>query len=124
MTDRSDNSETDYRVIETSVIDPITHVRFYDETAEKIAKAHPELEALGTSLEHAIKDTIENPTEVRQSNVEIHTNSYKFCSNNHLKGNNPFVVAVKAVEGTSGLVKTAYFTDSITGESVWRPGND
>lgn len=119
----SEDTDTDYRVIETSAIPEISHVRIYDETLPHFGDGHPELRLVTPSLEGAIHDTISQPTEVYASNPP-HVSSYKFCSTNHLHGNNPLVVAVKVVEGTSALCKTAYFTSTVTGTKIWRRDDD
>ena len=120
MTDESPSQDTEeaFRLIETTVIPEVTEVRFYDETIPHLAE-HKELEHLIPSLETAIDDTISNPTEVYESNPP-HVRSFKYKSDRHLHGESSLVVAVKIVEGTSALLKTAYFTSEVTGEVVWR----
>jgi hypothetical protein len=120
MTQKDDIS--DFQTIPTSTIPEVSGVRFYEETIPHLGEEHPELRNLIPSLEGAIHDTIANPTEVYASNPP-HANSFKFCSNNHTYGNNSMVVAVKVVEGTSALLKTAYFTDSVSGTLRWSQGN-
>lgn len=113
----TENDETDdFREIATTAIPEVTSVRFYDETVEHIA-LHPEMRILIPSLEAAIDDTIANPTEVYRSNAP-HVDSFKYRSSNYLHGDKPMVVAVKIVEGTSALLKTAYFPATCTGTQV------
>lgn len=115
------DEDENFREIATTAIPKITCVRFYDETVPHLAE-HQELKNLIPSLEIAIDDTISNPTEVYESNPP-HVQSFKFTSANHLHGDDPLVVAVKIVEGTSALLKTAYFTSEVSGKLVWRQGD-
>lgn len=124
MTDLTESNETDYRVVETSVIPAVSHVRIYDETLTHIAEEHPEFDPFLPSLEHAIIDALANPTSVRASNAAYGGTSYKFTSEDHKRGNNQLVVPVKVVSGTSALVKTAYFADAVTGDVVWSRDHD
>lgn len=106
----------DRLIITTSAVPHVSQVYCYDETIPHIGDRHPELRHYVPSLEHAVHDTIQNPTHVVRSNSDIHVGGFKFCSENHIaSGNNHLVVAVKVVEGTSALLKTAYFTDSVSG---------
>lgn len=124
MSDPSDNdTQTDYSIVETSAIKEVTHVRCYDETLPDIAEKHPELDPLIPALEHAIHDTISAPTLVSQSNNEIHTAGFRFASTNHRRGNQHLVVAVKVIEGTSALLKTAYFTAGTVGTVLYDGGD-
>lgn len=108
-----------FRVVTTSAITQVEQVRCYDETLEHIASEHPEFTNFVPSLEHAVHDTIAAPTSVLASNSAIHANSYKYVSERHSRGNSHLVVAVKVLEGTSGLLKTAYFTGEYSGEVVY-----
>lgn len=123
MSLNNDDTDTDYRVVKTTTIKEVSQVRIYDETLPHLGEAHPELRHLIPSLEGAIHDTIARPTEVYASNPP-HVSAFKFHSTNHLHGNNSLVVAVKVVEGTSALCKTAYFTGEVTGTRIWRLGDD
>ena len=115
----TEGTDTDYRVIKTTAVPEVSEVRVYDETLPHLGDGHPELRNLIPSLEFAIHDTISQPTEVYASNPP-HVNSFKFRSDNHLHGDNPMVVAVKVVEGTSALFKTAYFPSEVSGQLVWK----
>jgi hypothetical protein len=117
VTGNSDNNENAYRVIETTVISQITVVRVYDSTAHHIAEEHPEFTLL-PCVEGAIDNTVAAPHKVYASNPP-HLNSFKYVSHDNTFGGNPMVVAVKVVEGTSGLLKTVYFPDSVSGELIW-----
>lgn len=119
----ADQDEGQYTEIETGAINEVASVRVYDETIHHMGDAHPELRNFIPSLEFALHDTISRPTEVYAGNPP-HTNAFKFRSSNHLHGGNPLVVAVKVVEGTSGLCKTAYFPSEVTGSLVWRSSDD
>lgn len=112
-----------YVVVETTAIAQIAQVRVYDETLPHLGEGHPELSHVIPSLEHAIHDTISQPSEVYESNPP-HVASYKYRSENHSYGNNHMVVAVKVVEGTSALLKTVYFSSEVKGTLVWRQQND
>jgi hypothetical protein len=102
-------------VVTTAAISHITQVYCYDETLRHISEEHLEFREFIPSLEHAVHDAITNPTHVVESNPTIHAGGFKYCSERHTSGGSKhLVVAVKAVEGTSALLKTAYFTDSVT----------
>lgn len=111
-------------VVSTGIIPSVTQVYCYEETLPLIAEKHPELDPLVPSLEHAIHDTIAAPTKVLQSNTEIHTAGYRFASTNHRRGEQHLVVAVKVIEGTSALLKTAYFTAATAGTVLYDAGAD
>ena len=117
MSDLGD--ESTYKIITTSATPLVSQVVCYDETLPHISENHPELNPLIPSLEHAIHNTIQAPTRVIQSNTDVHVNGYKFCSDRHQRGNQELVVAVKVIEGTSALLKTAYFTATVTGDTVF-----
>lgn len=114
-----------FTVIATSAIPEVREVRFYEETIPHIAEQHPEFKTFVPSLEHAIADTIAAPTIVLKSAFP-HQGSFKFCSTNHTyMGNATLVVPVKVVEGSSALLKTAYFTSNeVKGEIVKGKSND
>lgn len=113
-----------YIIVETSVISEVTVVRIYDETLPHIQESHPEFGNFIPSLEHAIKETISNPTEIRRTDADVSVESFRFCSSNHTYGNNSLVVPVKVVEGTSARLSTAYFTDAPKGKEVWRASDE
>lgn len=118
VTIASNGSEL-YRVVTTTVITDVQEVFCYDETLDHIVEQHPEFGEFVVSLEHALHDTIAAPTSVLASNTALHVNSYRFVSERHTRGNSCLVVAVKHLEGTSGLLKTAYFTESPKGKVVY-----
>jgi hypothetical protein len=118
-TSADDADECTFISVTTNVIGPVAVVRCYDETLGHIAEEHPEFRLFIPTLEHAVHDTIADPTHVYQSNVDIHTGGYKFASTRHVRGESTLVVAVKAIEGTSSLLKTAYFTKEVTGNMLY-----
>jgi hypothetical protein len=109
--------------ISTSVIGSVAVVRCYDETLGHISDEHPEFRLFIPTLEHAVHDTIAAPTHVYQSNTDIHASGYKFVSTRHARGESALVVAVKAIEGTSSLLKTAYFTKEVSGNVLYAEDN-
>ena len=117
MTAAGDDGE--FKVVATNVIPQVSQVLCYDETIPHISSEHVEFQNFIPTLEHAIHDTIISPTHVVQSNTAIHSTSFKYCSTDHRRGNNHLVVAVKVVEGTSALLKTAYFTSGVSGDRVF-----
>jgi hypothetical protein len=118
-TSADDADEGKYVAVTTNVIGPVAVVRCYDETLGHIADEHPEFRLFIPTLEHAVHDTIAAPTHVYQSNTDIHASGYKFVSTRHVRGESTLVVAVKAIEGTSSLLKTAYFTKEVTGNVLY-----
>lgn len=121
MSDLGD--ESNFKIVKTTATPQVSQVVCYDETLPHIAENHPEFDPLIPSLEHAIHHAIMAPTRVIQSNTDIHVGGFKFCSDNHQRGNQGLVVAVKVIEGTSALLKTAYFTADVTGDVVFEQGD-
>lgn len=107
-----------YEVIETRSISQITSVRLYEETVDHIHEEHPELQVHLPSVRGAITSTISNPTHVEADP----RGSYIFVDEATTNSSgNPLRVPVKAVEGTSGLVKTAFFAETKSSRTiVWR----
>jgi hypothetical protein len=56
--------EEEFRVVATTAIESVGSVRLYAETWDHIAQDHPEFATRLPSLEHAIIDTLINPTVV------------------------------------------------------------
>jgi hypothetical protein len=119
VTVATDGSDV-FRVVTTNVIEEVSQVHCYDETLEHIADEHPEFENFLPALEHAVHDTIADPTHVFRSNTIQHASGFRFASTRHTKGNNHLIVAVKIIEGTSALLKTAYFTGNVNGEALYQ----
>jgi hypothetical protein len=115
----NDDTDTAYRIIETTAIDQVTHVRLYEETWSHIAAQHPEFSNRLPSLEHAVIDTIRNPTEVYRSRTDT-VSGYVFRSSNNLKANRAMAVPIRVVgEGTSARVTTAMFRGEVKGELLY-----
>lgn len=100
---------TEFRIIRTSVIGNISEVRLYDETLEHVKQNHPEVPIELPSLLIAITNAVQQPTHVEVS----HTSSYVFVDDGSTNASgNPLRVPVKVIEGTSGLIKTVFFSDT------------
>lgn len=98
---------TDYVVIKTTILDDVTEVRLYDETVFHIRNHHPDVAV--SIVPSAVETAITNPTHVEAS----YRNSYVFVdSQTTNQSGDPLRVAVKKIEGTSALVKTAYFAST------------
>jgi hypothetical protein len=123
-TPTEDDTETDYRVIQTTVIPQLQQVRFYDETMEHITEGHAEFRTWIPSLEHAVMDTVANPTRVYRSRTLPETSVVFESFNNTLEGN-PCTVPVRILsDSTSGRVTTAMFKKGKHGEILWSAGDD
>lgn len=114
----SDNQDS-FRFINTTAIPSITEVRYYDETIEHIREQHTELADYFPSLDHAICDTITNPTHIYQAHTSPHSSGYRYVSSRSTYEGNPLVVIVKPIETTSGLLKTAYFSGHVPGNLLY-----
>jgi hypothetical protein len=119
-----DDTETDYRVIQTTAIPQVQTVHFYDETMEHITKGHAEFRTWIPSLEHAVADTVSNPTTVYRSRTLPETSVVFESSNNTLEGN-PCTVPVRIIsDSTSARVTTAMFKKGKHGDVLWSAGDD
>ncbi len=96
-----------FRVISTTAFPLITHVRVYDETIDHIRDEHPEIPIDLPSLLHGVTNTLQNPSYVEQGN-RPNTYVYVDSTSTNVSGD-PLRVPVKVIEGTSGLLKTAFF---------------
>jgi hypothetical protein len=119
----------DFRVIRPAIVSSLEEVRLYDETLDKIAKDHAELNlastVLGSALlSSAIEEAVANPTRLHNSATS--SASVVFISNRATHLGNPIVVPVKRIEGTaSGRVQTAYFSDNdYPGTLIWSADNE
>lgn len=122
--DNEDDTDTSYRVIETSAIAQVTTVRFYDETMDHIKDGHPEFSTWIPSLEHAVSDTVSNPTSVYRSRTMPETSFVYESLNNTLEGK-PCTVPVRVIgDGTSARVTTAMFKKGKHGEILWSVDDD
>lgn len=119
----SDATDDPFVVIATTAIPQVTEVRLHESTWDHIAEAHPEFARRLPSLEHAITDTIANPTHVHRSTTAPDT-SYVYSSSNNLKGNRNMAVVVKVVTQTSARAATAMFRGKVPGEMVWSKGDE
>ncbi|RVG48074.1 hypothetical protein CN162_12560 [Sinorhizobium meliloti] len=106
------------RIIRTQVFSTVTDVRLYEETLNHIKEQHPEVPIELPSLMEALSTAIQAPTHVEAS----HTNSYVFVDSGSTNASgNPLRIPVKVIEGTSGLIKTAFFSDTLKpGTIVYR----
>jgi len=118
-------NEANYRVISTTAYAGVQTVRLYEETWDHIADQHPEFQNRLPSLEHAIVDTISNPTLVTVSTTQPGT-SVVFTSSTNIKGSGHILsVPVKIIDGTgSGLVKTAMFASVPKGAVLYTKGDE
>lgn len=112
---------SDFKIIATAVFSTVTEVRLYDETIEHIKEGHPEVPIELPSISAAVENTIVNPTHIEES----HTNSYVFVDSLSTNSSgDPLRVPVKLVDGSSGVVKSAYFASTGVKKIVWSKGTD
>lgn len=114
-----------YRLIETTAYAGVQRVRLYEETWKHIADEHPEFESRLPSLEHAIVDTIINPTLVCASTTQPDT-SVVFTSSNNVKGSGRILcVPIRIIGDTaSGRVTTAMFASAPKGKVLFEEGGE
>ena len=116
------DSSDDYLTIDSTVIDEVSQVRFYEETVDHINEQHPEVKVELPSIFGAVTSTLTNPTHVERS----YGTSYVFVDANSTNASgDPLRVPVKVISGTSSVVKTAFFA-STTGERdiIWRESDE
>lgn len=119
MTEPSDDTDSNYRLIATTAIPEVSEVRLYDETWPHIVEEHPEFASRLPSFEHAIIDTITDPTEVFRSTTDP-DRAFVFRSSNNLKGQRAMAVPVRIVDGTSARVTSAMFRGVVKGEVLYK----
>lgn len=123
MSEPSDDTDNDYRVITTTAIPQVSEVRLYEETWPHIVEEHPEFASRLPSLEHAIIDTVANPTEVYRSRTDPER-VFVFRSSNNVKGPHAMAVPVRVVDGTSARISTAMFRGTVKGEILYKQDTD
>lgn len=104
----------------TSAIPELSSIRLYDATRDKIIARHPEFTPWLPSIEHAVMDTLINPTSVFESRSS--PNSFVFTSSNHTRYGHALSVPVKIVDNRSGRVATAIFGSSPRGTVLFNAG--
>jgi hypothetical protein len=110
---------SDYKIVSTNVIPSVTEVRWYVETIDHIKERHPEVPIELPSVSEAVTNAIKNPTQVESS----HTNSFVYVdAETTNQSGDPLRVPVKIIEGTSGLLKSAYFAtpEGTANNIIWR----
>ena len=115
--------EDEFRIILTSAIPEVTVVRYYAETIEHITESHPEFREQLPSVMEAIVETVTNPTVVYRSTTSASA-AFVFGSSRNKLRDSSMLVPVKVISGTSGLLKTAYFSDSVQGELIWKQSDE
>ena len=112
-----------YRLVLTRAIPQVTEVRLYDETWEHITEGHPEFAGRLPSLEHAVVNTIAEPTAIHMGRFPFA--AFVFTSTNNTKGSGAYrmVVPVTVVAGTSARVSTAMFSREPGTPRVWTKGD-
>jgi hypothetical protein len=79
------DDDEEFLVVKTTAIERVDTVRLYAETWNHIAQEHPEFATRLPALEHAIFDTLTNPTVICLSTTLPET-SVVFASSNNVKG--------------------------------------
>jgi hypothetical protein len=116
--------EEEFRVVATTAIESVGSVRLYAETWDHIAQDHPEFATRLPSLEHAIIDTLINPTVVCVSTT-LPESSVVFASSDHVKGNGHILqVPVRIIGGAAGRVATAMFARHPRWQVIYSRGDD
>ena len=101
----------------------LTEVRLYDETLEHIAE-HAEFRLQLPSQQTALVEAIANPNRAHDSTSDP-GQSVVLVSESFTYFGDPVHVPVKIVEGTSGRVRTAYFSSgTYGGRLLWSADDD
>lgn len=120
-----DDGDEEFRVIKTTATDRVTTVRLYSETWNHIADQHPEFATRLPALEHAIVDTVANPTVICATTT-FPESTLVFASSNNVKGSGHILrVPVRIIAGTaSGRVTTALFGSHPKGPVIYSRGDE
>lgn len=110
------NESEGYCTIFTSANVAITEVRLYEETIEHVIEQHGEQFPVEfPSVIGAVAKAIQEPTAVTPS----YRGSFVYVDSTTTNGSgHPLHVPVKAIEGTSGLVKTFFFAQAETDDGA------
>ena len=119
------DDDEEFRVVKTTAIEKVTTVRLYSETWNHIAEEHPEFATRLPALEHAIVDTLTNPTVICASTTRPES-TVVFASSNNVKGSGHILqVPVRIIAGTaSGRVATALFAPHPKGAVIYSRGDE
>lgn len=110
----------DFKLIYTTAIPQLSVVRFYTETVDHIVDQHPEFAGELPSVMESIATTVSDPSIIYKS-THPRGESYVFCSYTNTFWDMPMYVPVKVIGDTSsGLLKTAYYSDTGKGEIIWQ----
>jgi hypothetical protein len=120
--ERNNNGDP-FVTIVTNIVAEVRQVRLYESTWNHIVEQHPEFRSRMEALEHAVYDTIRNPTVVQRSTTSPDT-GIVFSSSNNLKDGRVMVVPVKLVDGVSARVATAGFRKAVRGDVIWKRESD
>ena len=101
----------DYTVIPIRGFPALTEVRLYDETMDYIAARHSEFRMELPSQRAALEDAVANYTAIHASMTNPEK-SFVIVSDSFTYFDDPVVVPVRQVKGTSFRVATAYFSGS------------
>ena len=116
-------SDDEYTVLPLSGEPWLTEARFYEETWEHIAEEHPEFRLLLPSHRAGLEAAISDPTIIFASRTDPER-SVVVVSDAFTYFDDPVVVPIRHVAGTSGRVVTAYFSSTTSGDVLWSAGDD
>ena len=110
----------EFTEVSTAATSRVEVVRLYTETWGHIVEQHPEFSSQIPSLEHAIVDTIVNPTLVCKSTTQPET-TVVFASSNNVNGTGRMLSVPVRIVGstTSGRVTTAMFGSPPRGDVIF-----
>ncbi len=98
--------ESDFIELPVSSFSPLSHIRLYRETIEKVLKFHPEVPAELPSILIAVSQCVAEPSFVAKS----YGSSYVFGDEQSTNRSGlPLLVAVKVVDQSFGRVRSFYF---------------
>jgi hypothetical protein len=101
----------------------ITEARLYDETVSHITEEHTEVRLQLPTVRAGFEQAIANPSRLYDSTTDP-GKSVLLVSEALTFWGDPLHIPVKIVDGTSGRVKTAYFSsDTPGGELLWSAGD-
>lgn len=114
----------DYTSIPVPGFPSLTEVRLYDEVWDHITAQHPEFRMQLPSQRAALVEAVANPTSIHVSTTDPEK-SVVIVSDTFTYFDDPVVVPVRRVEGTSGRVTTAYFSsETYPGMVLWSASSE
>jgi hypothetical protein len=119
------NADDDpFIIIPTTAISQVGEVRLYEQQLKVLLEKHPELALPFQTPRESISNTVAQPTHVYESATNP-GGSFIYISTRNTYENNPLVVPIKVIDGTSGRVQTAYYSERTGGGALlWSDSNE